>query len=144
MKFRNGFVSNSSSSSFIIQWKCNLPEVTDSIEKSVGWLFDVPAFECSEEVKPKQMTLFDDEECPVYKPDDQIQSLLEDICQKTKRIGKSEGMFESTFLTSMRNEVMDYGNSAMSLLMALTVDDIENGKRRFEIIHVRTEDGGWG
>lgn len=42
----------------------------------------------------------------------------------------------------MRNSVRDYGDEAANLIMALTVDEAEHGRSRFEIVHVRVDDMG--
>jgi len=139
MKQRNGFVSNSSSSSFIIQWKCNLLEDGEGVDTAMIYLFELFGTLYDEETgkKLKENWLDNLSEC-----DSHLKETVEEVIKNSKPIGKSGDMFETDFHTTMRNDVTDYGPAAHQLLMALTVDEIEQGKGRFEIVHMRTEDMG--
>jgi len=157
MKRRSGFVSNSSSSSFIIQWKCNVSDHDGDVDSAVGFLFEEPEYKYAKTEDPKGVPrtslLVDpeggteesliDEEVIDKAMNDPVKEVMDEISRSTKVIGRRNDMLESTFHTIMRNETMDYGHAAQSLLMALTVDEVENGRSRYEIIHIRTEDGGW-
>jgi len=136
MKKRNGFVSNSSSSSFIIQWKCNLLEDGEGTDMAMIYLFKLYGSDYHE--GPLKDDWIDD----IDEYDSHLKETIEDIIKNSKSIGKSGNMFETEFHTTMRNDTTDYGKAAHEFLMALTIDGVENGQGRFEIVHMRTEDTG--
>jgi len=107
MKIRSGFVSNSSSSSFVIQWQCNMLEEEEGLDRALSVLFDF----CDDE-------------------------LIAQIKEKTVEMNDRNDRFETRFYTCMRNSIMDYGNAAMLLLSALEIENAENGIRRFEKLHI--------
>lgn len=97
MKIRNGFVSNSSSASFIVRWK-----LVDSEEND-------------------QEKLFNEAFCALYGPfsnDDGSPDLetwfelKEDYESLKKHTKFSNGIFETIFSTSMLNSLKDLGPTA--------------------------------
>jgi len=127
MKTRNGFVSNSSSSSFIVQWQCNLegddlkshmPEIEDK-ESDMGKAVSILLDFCDARV---------------------IDGVIENT---TEMNGDSKNRYISKFYTAMHNSVEDFGEFAMIFNMALTAEKIEHGVSRFEKLHETIEDGGW-
>ena len=136
MKIRNGFVSNSSSSSFIIQWKCNLLKENEGVEMALAYLFELRGTEYPDEIKEKITEM-------LVSYESHLKPTIEAVIKCTQPIGKSGDMFETNFYTSMRNDITDYGEEANNLLMALTVEEAENGMGRFEIVHVRTDNSGF-
>jgi len=140
MKTRNGFVSNSSSSSFIIQWKCNLLEDGEDINMAMIYLFELIGCEYPEDYKKKLQEHWLDS---LSEYESHLKPTIEKILKSTKTIGNHGDMFETSFHTSMRNDTTDYGEAAHNFLMALTIDEVENGKSRFEIVHMRTDNSGF-
>lgn len=94
MKIRNGFVSNSSSSSFILRWKMHYDKDV-SIDYALKRLFDFS--------------------------EPEIAALSEEIKNKTKKI--DENTFETRWWTCMRNSFSDFGVDAMVLYSMLKFED---------------------
>lgn len=130
MKTRNGFVSNSSSSSFIIQWKYKNEE--KDVMRALLDLFEISFVYKGEVTECKEV-----EEEFNWKYFEHLKPLFEEIVEHTKI---KDDIFETEFFTMMRNDVMDYGKAAMAFVMALTINNVEKGKGLFEIVHMRTED----
>jgi hypothetical protein len=103
MKTRNGFVSNSSSASFIVRWKLNRDDV------SKEQYFDA-AF----------CTLFGNGYDENYKPDFDIWGLEKEyeVIKRYTEI-KENGELETVFTTSMLNTVLDFGETASHFNLAL-------------------------
>jgi len=115
MKSRMGFVSNSSSSSFIIQWQCNMIDKDfDDIEGVISSLMD--------ECEPRAIS---------------------EIAKTTQKMNKSPNRYITTFFTAIENSVEDFGELAAVFNLAFTIDGIRHGKLNFEKIHESIEDGGW-
>lgn len=94
MKIRNGFVSNSSSSSFILRWKMHYDEDV-SIDYALKRLFNFA--------------------------EPEIAALLEEIKSKTEKIG--ENTFETKWWICMRNNFSDFGVAAMVIYSMLKFED---------------------
>lgn len=95
MKSRNGFVSNSSSSSFIVQWKCNMLEDDEGIDRAIIYLFDLVSFDGLDEFNEKLKDCWFDD---LDKYEDHLKPTIKAILENTKPIGKSGDMFETKFL----------------------------------------------
>lgn len=137
MKIRNGFVSNSSSSSFIIQWQCNLnlKECEKRLDIILAYLLDIYDLEYIDYSDESWIDSTDDRSyLSKFKP------FLKNLIQKTSSVGNTDNLFETEFFTTMRNDALDYGKHAMEFLMLLTVDSIDNGRKRFEIVKMWTDD----
>jgi len=95
MKTRVGFVSNSSSASFIVTWTCGV-EDGESVESVVGRLLDAG---------------------------DYLKAEQDEITKHTKLLScdDNQGIFETSFFTVILNEPCNFGNAAAQLLLALEV-----------------------
>jgi len=109
MKIRTGFVSNSSSASFIIRWKFNTSsanEIPENEEKAFDEAFCI---------------LFD-----VYSNDDGSLNLheMKEIYDELKKSTKyADGKFETIFWTSMYNDVKDFGTTAAYFNLAIDIHE---------------------
>jgi hypothetical protein len=119
MKIRNGFVSNSSSASFIIHWRVKDFGADYSTKRALATLYDISY---SAEQDEYNFERWDTE----YKP------RLECMEKQTQK--NANGTFTSTFFTSMLNNCDDFGTDASSLLLAIAVSD------RAELIDTKVDD----
>ena len=108
MKMRNGFVSNSSSASFIIRWRFDgEPEnEKNAFDEAFCLLFDVGHGED-------------------YAPDFSIWKDMKEIYDELRKKTKYEGHgeFESAFWTCMYNDIQDFGPAAAYLNLALDINE---------------------
>ena len=127
MKKRGGFVSNSSSSSFIVQWQCSLKDEDLEVE--------IPELEGKNDLEKAVSILLDF--CD--------QGIIDDIISKTTEMSSGNNRYISTFHTIMHNSAQDFGESAMVFNMVFTEEKILRGVSRFEKLHETIEDGegGW-
>lgn len=103
MKIRNGFVSNSSSASFIVKWKGE----SSDCDTAEGQLY-------SEDVDEQIDALFE------YADEQKNDQYLWGIKQATV---KRTGCFQTTFYTSMFNGIDDFGQDAIRLVAAVAMND---------------------
>lgn len=133
MKIRNGFVSNSSSASFIVIWStvdgenmsidsalgklfCSsgifYDDKSDKISVWVGdkWEGDkfIPLLDVKEKIENSEQ-IFDEDE-----------KIYLEIMKKTK---KNDSKFITTFWTSMFNDARDFGPIASAFIMALSANN---------------------
>ena len=125
MKYHRGFVSNSSSASFMAHWRKRTFGKTVSIAQAVGDMFGVNFKEGTDEIDWENSWNKNDRE--------KVESIIE------KTIANADGTFTSTFWTSMMNSTDDFGDAAKSLVMGLVAG------RDFELIDskVDSDEGVW-
>ena len=106
MKIRSGFVSNSSSSSFIVIWQLNDKDIPndESLEIAFQQLFQYYGCSKIDGFTPIEFTKYIDE-----------------IRKNTTQLNNN--VFESKWWASMRNDIFDYGIAPMILLFALQLEN---------------------
>jgi len=116
MKIRNGFVSNSSSASFIIHWRHKGMGNKISVKEAVARIFGVDYY-------------FD----KVTEMVDWTQAWNKEAEEKYNNVveyteNNNDGSYTTTFFTAMMNSADDFGDSARSMLIGL----VTNGE--FQIV----------
>ena len=127
MKGRTGFVSNSSSASFMVQWRFRSLGVKHTITRALSLLFGVYTYNNETDIVDWDSNWTDND---VHK------DLFEYV--KNKSVLNSDGSFTTLFSTSMLNSYEDFGTIAQLLVFALIADE------KFEIIDTKIErDSEW-
>ena len=132
MKTRYGFVSNSSSASFIVEWRGNFEEANKDLRSALAYLFD--QFEIDE----KEGCWVPDLNFESNISDDLtdrlgLECIYEDLIKNTKT--KDDGIFITTATTIMKNTLADFPNYIAYLIMALKYEG-----PNFEIIKMKVVD----
>lgn len=107
MKTRNGFVSNSSSASFVVVWRCL--EDHDTLENTIGKLFGL-TFNSKQKVSWKTNGFNN-------------KNLVADALEVEKHTHKRGKNYETFFSTVMYNDMDSFGTAPKSLLMALATNE---------------------
>jgi hypothetical protein len=127
MKIRNGFVSNSSSGSFILHWRMKNFGERINITRAVGEAFGVH-FHYDKETLECKGTI-DWEHTWNKEAKEKVDQVLEHTVENV------DGSFTTTFYASMINNGDDFGEAAKSLLIGIVADDDD----RFDIIDKKIE-----
>ena len=113
MKTRNGFVSNSSSASFVVHWRhrdfgkeIEFREIVQRLRGWAGWDSD------------KQKEIEDTD-------------FMDTIVDKTNR--NEDGTYTTEFFTGMMNSASDFGTTAQLFVMSLLCED------EFEMIDYKVD-----
>jgi len=99
MKIRSGFVSNSSSASFVVTWKKYYSDPKKDLKQNLDNIFQYSDF------KPEELEV-----------------IFKDIIANTKEI--SNDIYETLFWTVMFNGVHDFGKAATQLIAAVAIDNL--------------------
>ncbi len=119
MKVRMGFVSNSSSGSFIMHWRMRTMGKEVTKEKAIGKVFG--AFVKEDGTIDWENTWNADRN-----------EIMKDAIEKTEK--NTDGSFATTFWTSMVNNGDDFGETAKSMLICIVADEEDT----FEIVDTKT------
>jgi len=130
MKIRQGFVSNSSSSSFIINWKFSDPSFAEGEPNRLNFALCVLL-----DAHWQYDNETGDFNFGENKYDEELEKNIQEIIENTKET--SPGCFRSNFFTCMRNDASDYGDACMLLNTALLEEKAT--EQRFEIINIEID-----
>ena len=122
MKTRNGFVSNSSSASFIIHWRMRTMGEETNIQQALSNLYEL--YNYDEEKKDFVWDEYNEE----------FKDRFEGALKRTKQ--NADGSFTTDEFIGMLNDYDDFGECIQSLVFALVANDC------FEIIDARVERTG--
>jgi len=137
MKFRTGFVSNSSSASFIVSWRCKNLDEGEGLERALGTLFDLWDFEYNNKEHKIEWGEISKHDTGNWGSKSYMKRIVTDIAEHTEDLG--EGKFETVIWTSMMNDFRDFGPEIQHFLTAMAVHNATSGNRDFEILHQRVE-----
>ncbi len=158
MKTRCGFVSNSSSASFIIVWEDEMGhreetamDKPNQLNRALAKLFDLDVERWCPKGKrdikwDEAIPLFnsdtdefifeDEEKYELFHKDSILVNELKTILENTKV--KKDYVFETRFFTSMLNSYSDFGSAAMKLVSYLMFHNADD-ERRFKIVYSTVE-----
>ena len=123
MKTRNGFVSNSSSASFVVHWRMRTMGKEVTTLGAMANLYDVHSYDSVEDKID-----WDKNWTKEYK------NTIEYVVKTSTK--NSDGSFTTPFFATCLNVYDDFGEEAKSLVLALVADQY------FEIIDAITQEDG--
>ncbi len=115
MKIRSGFVSNSSSASFIIKWKidtdrCEGNSKEERVQRAIIAIMDATWLDIKQ-VMDKEAN-----------DGDSYSAIIRDMIEHTDEIDEETGKYVTSFWTIMYNCASDWGRTPGDMLMALETD----------------------
>jgi len=116
MKVRTGFVSNSSSASFVVKWRENDHHKSDSPDEAIAYLFNLSYYsedECIYTVDKKKRLGDGEGDWDLM---DNAQTVAEWALKNTEEI---DGHYETSGWTSMMNSYADFPYQMAFFLFAL-------------------------
>jgi len=133
MKSRNGFVSNSSSASFVVHWKYRGFGEEVDILTALKIMYDLYGKWDGETGDRRQLSIVDggDFVWENISDGEQYKNSIEKIKRFTTQ--NDDGTFTTIFETSMLNTHEDFGEAAQSFVLGLVVDD------EFQIIDTKVD-----
>ena len=131
MKIRNGFISNSSSASFVVVWRCSKIKKGDSAIEALSILFDM---DISQGLTYRDGILSFINKCSQKN----LQSNINKILKNTIKVG--EEVFKSSFFTCMHNSHDDFGEACQFLLMFLICENAWRPGGSFELLDTMVEE----
>ena len=136
MKIRTGFVSNSSSASFIVNWRCNWmnKEDGDGLEWALYCLMDIWNKRYDDEENKIVWNIRDDhKDHTFWGSTAEMKKYIEEIIRNTEAID-DEGRYCTRIFTSMMNDYRDFGPAIQSFMMAMGIANAKDGNKIFEIL----------
>jgi len=123
MKIKDGFISNSSSASFVIRWRCHSNYDPMNVGYAACLLLDA-------------MYLYDVDTDKVREDPERhyedVQNVVKWIVDNTKVV--KDNVFETSDYTTMMNSVMDFASEVRTMAFALM-----NDTRNFEVLYNNIE-----
>ncbi|MEK6832853.1 MAG: hypothetical protein AABY32_02305 [Nanoarchaeota archaeon] len=123
MKCRVGFVSNSSSASFIVKWKFNKDkEEFNTLDTALYYLFDV--WDNNGSAYDQEKGIINLEKCDIINED-----VIKTIKHIRENTTKNDNVYITDFFTTMLNSLDDFGIEAKTFLFHLMLDSKANNNR---------------
>ena len=117
MKSRNGFVSNSSSASFVIHWKFRDFGDKIDINECLSKMYDLGSVAPDVEMMQDGQFVWEN----IYEDCQEHKDVVEYIKKESFR--NIDGTFTTSFFTPMMNSHEDFGEAAQSFVLGLVTND---------------------